>query len=181
MEEYNKNLLTAVKEFNISKVSKLFIQEQSFPTSIYPLIWLIENATLENNGYTILDLLLSENSPYIQKSYVLTGVIELAMIKEKYGLLYLLILKIIDNAPTNIILKCIDFINELYLLDYIKEQACKLGKIKILKYLYHRKNLLFTKQDVQMCLDNNHPKIAKQVFNLLCEDLNKLRKSLIQN
>lgn len=140
--------------------------------SVYPLIWLVQNASMENNGYRLLDVLLEKDSPFLT-TFALTGILE--SVKEKYSMLYIILGHVLRNASTATVLACIDTVyNYPGISDYIKTLACEICNIKIIKHLFY-KGTLFTKNDVFMISDK---KVARQVYNLLCQDLHRLRQYL---
>lgn len=67
--------------------------------------------------------------------------------------------------------------NNGYSLNDIMTAACKKGKIKMIKFLYSQ-GVIPTHDD---CLDAKkcgHDKVARQIYNILCQELSKLRKQL---
>jgi hypothetical protein len=64
-----------------------------------------------------------------------------------------------------------------YSLHDIMTAACKKGKIRIVKFLY-RQGIVPTQQDCLEAKRHGHDKVAKQIYNILCQDLSKIRKQL---
>uniref|UniRef100_A0A6C0JU15 Ankyrin repeat protein n=1 Tax=viral metagenome TaxID=1070528 RepID=A0A6C0JU15_9ZZZZ len=68
-----------------------------------------------------------------------------------------------------------------YTLEEIMTMACSKGRIKVVKYLFHTFGIVPSREDVLFCLEAGYDRVSRQLYNLICEDLHRLKQVLVAN